>query len=589
MNLFQSFLLMIGFLFFHSCVNYDMETQAKEEGTSFETVVFKIEFNTGIETRDDGSYSPDSNFANIMFGDCNISRGSRINTLYYNVFEIEDNRLKNNDSEPYSISVTDIKNTEVDISLDRTKSYKILFWAQHSEDGLEKFTSPYSLSSSMEVTVDYDNILNNDERLDAFFGSLEYDWKEGITPTNVILRRPFAQVNVGSIIADWLPSGFYNKKSVRSKMTISNVASKFSIATGKVIQEKDASKYDVVFNFNTIFRGPTQDLEYLEPEEQEELSKSFKNAFLYVDFNENGKIDQSVTSFPKEESSLTEISSDLHQNVIDWWRYERSRYISMAYFLVDSDESASDVVDVRFSIGYDEDKDTDDKETKLVVPFSEIIFDNVAVRPNYRTNIVGSLFSKQQRIFVNLSPLFEGIFTNRDEVDSFDDSNRLQSKDNMTQEGYEKMLDAFKKNQDSDIEELFDRYGFKDQDRGVKCFVLQSDVKGSDILQIRWDYLLYGNGHKVKLNKYNKGGYYYNFGPVRNIYISDKKVEDDKEDKDMIYIDDNGYIWFIDGEGNWSTLWYQLYKLSGEGDLKSYDVFCSDGRIAKSSYYPMQN
>ncbi|MCH5235572.1 MAG: hypothetical protein J1E16_09770 [Muribaculaceae bacterium] len=572
-----------------------------EEEISLETVIIKIELDTDIKTRDNDSYSPETDFANTTLGDCQISRGSRINTLYYKVFEVENNEIKENEEDISSVSIINIKGTEVTVVLDRTKEYKILFWAQHNEDGLEEFTSPYILSSSMEVTVEYDQVLNNDERLDAFYGSLDYHWKEGITPTSVTLYRPLAQVNVGSIIADWLPSGFYNQKMVRSKMTISNVASKFSIATGKVIQGDDLSKYEIVFNFNSIFNGPTQDLEYLEPEERDELSPSFRNAFLYVDFNENGKIDQAPTvsySEDSEENFLTNNPSLNTSNSVDWWRYERSRYISMAYFLVDSDESlenASDVVDVRFSIGYNTSKVSENNEgsegnedlensesAEFLVPFGEIIFDNVAVRPNYRTNIVGTLFSKQQRIFVNLSPLHDGIFTNLDEENSFDDSNRLvtNSKDEMKQEGYLKMIAAFKKNEDSEINTLFEQYGFYDEDRDVKCFVLADDVEGNDILQVRWDYMLYGNGHTVKLFKYGSGEYHYNLGPVRNIYLSDDNGNYN------IYIDDNGYVWFLDGGGKWTTLWYQLQPLDGSINHKSYDINCLDGKVTLSNHYP---
>lgn len=578
------FIWLVSVLVLNSCVKNDLEIPDVAEDPSLETVIFKIELDTDLKTRDGNSSSPVTDSADPLLGDSRIGRGSRINALYYKVFEIVDNELKLNDNQPSSVSVINISGTEVKIVLDRTKVYKILFWAQHDNDGLEVFRSPYTLSPSMEVTVDYDRTLNNDERLDAFFGSLDYDWTAGVTPSSVTLRRPFAQVNIGSIIADWLPSGFYNRESVKSKMTVSNVASKFNIATGRVVKGEDLSKYDIDFNFNSIFRGPSQDFEYLEPEEREELSKSFRNAFLYVDFNENGVIDQSPTT-SSEGNTVNDNPTLNSQNGVDWWRYERSRYISMAYFLVDSDESltdASDVVDVRFSIGFDESNGNNGNiENEFVVPFDELVFDNVAVRPNYRTNIVGTLFSKQQRIFVNLSPVFEGIFTERDDEIVFDDTHRLASNEEMKKEGYLQMITAFKHNEDSEIDELFERYGFYNKDRDVKCFVLADDVDGNDILQVRWDYILYGNGHTVKLNKYGVNPvYHYNIGPVRNIYLSDS------DGNYKIYIDDNGYVWYVDGGGNWTTLWYQLPKIDGTQDHKSYDINCADGRVDLSNHYP---
>ena len=590
-NLFCFFLLMLSIIALNSCENNNVELQEGEEKTTMETVELSINLKAGIVTRDEDSIDPESGSGGIEGANCGICSGSEINRLFYKAFELIDGELEENDSEPLSIGVTDISKTKVTIRLDRTKAYKIFFWAQHVGEENETFTSPYSLSRDMVVTVNYDNIFNNDERLDAFYGSLEYDWKTEKTDTRVILYRPFAQVNIGSIIADWLPSGFYNKKYVMSTMTISNVASKFSIITGKVLKEEGAAKYDVMFDFNYIFNGPTQDLEYLEPEEQEELSQGFKNAFLYVDFNSNNKIDQSPTTPSSDSSSSSSSgnSSSNNTNGFDWWRYERSRYISMAYFLVDSHddlESASDVVDVRFRIGYyPNEGDGENESSGFVLPFEEMLFDNVSVRPNYRTNIVGALFSKQQRIYVNLSPLYDGIFTNRDEENGIDDSIRLHSKESMGKEGYDAMEEAFGKTQDSDIEELFEKYGFYDQDRGVKCFVLNEDIDdGGDILQIHWDYILYGNGHTVYLKKQYTD--YYNFGPVRNLYIGNK---DNKEDTDKLYIDDNGYVWYLDRDGKWRTQWYHLHTLDGSDYLKSYDVYCSDGYVKKSNHYPTKN
>lgn len=590
LNLLRSFLLMIGILVLDSCDKAEIGFNEGDGESSLESVVFSVKINPGIATRDEGSYDPGKDFSDRLSGDCQISSGKEINVIYYKAFEVENNALKESDTDPLSIEVNDINNTKITLTLDRTKAYKILFWAQHDVKGEETFRSPYSLSPAMEVTVNYDDILNNDERLDAFFGSLDYEWKKKITPTTVSLHRPFAQVNVGSIIVDWLPSGFYSKSFVSSKLTISNVASKFNIAIGRVIRDEGLSKYDVVFNFNPIFTGPTQDLEYLEPEEREELAETFKNAFLYVDFNENGKIDSSpYTTSSDSPSSEKEEKDNNSLSSMDWWRYERSRYIAMAYFLVDSEEelgTASDVVDVRFNIGYEPEEDDESDHPGLIMPFSEKIFDNVSVRPNYRTNIVGSLFTKQQRIFVNLSPLWDGVFTNRDQVTGFDDTNRLVSKAPMTQNVFDQLTDAFNKARNSEIDDLQDLYGFFDDVRGVKGFVLSEDVAKDDILQIHWDYILYGNGHSVKLHKYDDGGNYYKIGPVRNIYIRDFNANDNK---DTIYVDDNGYVWFLTDEGNWSTQWNQLNKLDGSQNRKSYEVYCSDGRVRESNYYPIQN
>lgn len=551
-----------------------------------DTVNISIVLDSGIKTREDNKYSPDTDFAeppleNNLFGNCDITKGKEINILFYKVFELDSNGNPIvTDNEPERIVVTDISKTEISLLIDRTLSYKILFWAQHVKKEDEDFTSPYSLTSEMDVEVNYNNIRNNDERLDAFYGSLDYDWKAGITPTSVTLYRPFAQVNIGSIIADWLPSGFYNKKLVKSKMTVSSAAKKFSILSGKVVN--GSSVNDVVFHFNEIFNGPTQEMEYLEPEEIAKLS--FKRAFLYVDFNENGEIDPSPTTSPG--NNETENNSGLVNNNVDWWRYERSRYISMAYFLVDSEESmenASDVVDVRFEIGYVPTDGEFETGNVLELPYREMIFDNVAVRPNFRTNIVGALFSKQQRIYVNLSPVFDGDFITMDGGPW--DFERLDSPEKMLQEGFTKLIGAFYANNDNDINELFQIYGCPETNYFVLAENVTNNTSQNYLLQIRWDYILYGNANTVKLKINNNSGpfggkEYFNMGQVRNLYITDLNGNN------KIYIDDYGFVW-IDKPGvGMVNSWNKLQEIDGSYGKKSYDVCASTGEVKQSNFYP---
>ena len=413
-----SFFMSVGVLSLNSCdSNIPDNDFPSKVGT--EEVTLSVIFNPGIETRADEPLDPADNPAsneNVLKKDlCEICWGTEINKIYYKAFEIDsDGKLKDDNSIPSSVTVEKLEGTKIKLTLDRSKKYRLLFWAQHDKEENEVFESPYTLSSLMEVTVDYSKSFNNDERLDAFYGSIDYDWANGKTPDNVTLHRPFAQVNVGSIIADWLPSGFYDKKNVKSEMKISKVATKFYINSGKV--SENSYEENITFELNNIFDGPTQDIEYLDPEDREALS--FPRGFLYVDFNENGKIDQSPASDKSDNPVSSQDAGSLGTDV-DWWRYERSRYISMAYFLVantDKLKDAKDVIDVKFSIQCTT-KDEEDKEETF--SYEMITFDNVSVKANYRTNIVGSLFTKQQRIYVNLSPLFDGKYEDTDSDDKF--------------------------------------------------------------------------------------------------------------------------------------------------------------------------
>lgn len=415
---------------FSSCDNDNIgipDGEAPGE-SEIENVTISIAFNPGIETRAGEGVEPSEGNTYLAANKCEICWGTEINSLYYKIFEVDtDGNLKDDGKNPAQMDVNGIStHVKLTFTLNRTKKYRLLFWAQHDKQDNESFENPYTLSTLMEVSADYSKVFNNDERLDAFYGGIDYDWKNDVRPTQVTLRRPFAQVNIGSIIADWLPSGFYDKDVVESEMTISRAATKFDINSGKA---SGISSSKVTFKINNIFDGPTQSMEYLEPEEIEDLS--FPRGFLYVDFNENGSIDQFPSSSAKDNSLSTLDAGGQSQNV-DWWRYERSRYISMAYFLVADDSgvtNSKDVVDIEFkieckSVNNDDDgvdlQEDNATESKDMISY-EVEFPNVSVRANCRTNIVGSIFTKQQRIYVNLSPVFDGIYEDTDSGDNFPD------------------------------------------------------------------------------------------------------------------------------------------------------------------------
>ncbi len=74
-------------------------------------------------------------------------------------------------------------------------TYKAVFWAQNTE------CTAYTVSDDMKVTVDYTGV-NNDESRDAFFASSEAFTLKASTTISVVLKRPFAQVNVGAYPLD---------------------------------------------------------------------------------------------------------------------------------------------------------------------------------------------------------------------------------------------------------------------------------------------------------------------------------------------------------------------------------------------------
>lgn len=77
------------------------------------------------------------------------------------------------------------------VSLAKGKTYRAAFWAQSSQ------CQAYSVSDDMKVTINYEGV-NNDETRDAFFASSEPFVVDESTMVSLVLKRPFAQVNVGA-------------------------------------------------------------------------------------------------------------------------------------------------------------------------------------------------------------------------------------------------------------------------------------------------------------------------------------------------------------------------------------------------------
>ncbi len=89
--------------------------------------------------------------------------------------------------------------TTVDLRLVNGKSYNIVFWADsygsEATDAAIEFDQ-----AEAKVKVDYDKITANSEALDAFF-SVEKITVNGNVTNDVKLKRPFAQLNIGT--SDW--------------------------------------------------------------------------------------------------------------------------------------------------------------------------------------------------------------------------------------------------------------------------------------------------------------------------------------------------------------------------------------------------
>ncbi|MBR2026154.1 MAG: leucine-rich repeat protein [Alistipes sp.] len=112
----------------------------------------------------------------------------------------------------------------VKIELANNKKYAAIFWASAAVD------APYTFNpAAMTVTVNYNGAVCNDESRDAFYAYKEFEVK-GAATLGVELRRPFAQVNVGtSDLAEAAKSNFVPETSA---LVVKNVFSTLNLVDG---------------------------------------------------------------------------------------------------------------------------------------------------------------------------------------------------------------------------------------------------------------------------------------------------------------------------------------------------------------------
>lgn len=192
--------------------------------------------------------------------DANITRaysdGTTANQLIYSIFN--ENGTKVIISKVTENNLTDLlEGHTVTVSLAKGHTYTAVFWAQNSA------CKAYTISEDMHVTIDYTG-LNNDETRDAFFAASEPFTVNNNLSQDVILKRPFAQVNVGAYEYDYTYAKENKLNVTLSNATITDVPSVINLYDGSVSQP-----VNVEYTLNNI---PTGD-----------------NEKLHVDVNQDGE------------------------------------------------------------------------------------------------------------------------------------------------------------------------------------------------------------------------------------------------------------------------------------------------------------
>ncbi len=180
----------------------------------------------------------------------NISDGTTAKKLYYAVYDEEnEKKLLGTISKKDGVTCTDLLTGHaIDLKLLKGQTYTIAFWAQ-AED------SPYTTdidNGKFFVNMDYSTTnevtINNDNR-DGFFQTKSFT-VDGDQSYDVVLQRPFAQINVGT--TDYDDAKNLGFTVVKSKAVFNNIGTSLNVLTGSCF-----SYSDVTFSYSSI---PTEKL-----------------------------------------------------------------------------------------------------------------------------------------------------------------------------------------------------------------------------------------------------------------------------------------------------------------------------------------
>lgn len=153
--------------------------------------------------------------------------GTTATQLYYQVFTADGQLIAGLPAQSKPLSSL---KTTVTFQLVKDQTYKFIFWAQTPTAGYYSFAGTDDAKDIRTVTANYEGKAANDENFDAFFATESFKVTGPVTKT-VTLKRPFAQINIGT--KDQLKAGGATAPAIdftgaKSSVTVKGVPTVFS-------------------------------------------------------------------------------------------------------------------------------------------------------------------------------------------------------------------------------------------------------------------------------------------------------------------------------------------------------------------------
>ena len=196
------------------------------------------------------------------------------------------------------------------------QSYDFLFWADaYGQDAAD---APYTLDfNTQTLSVDYTGALSNEEARDAFFANVQALEVKGAVKQDVTLKRPFAQLNIGTDDMDEAQASGMATGSLKTSVKVAKIYQKLNLMDGQV-----SGNTEVTFEANNIpqetftANGQTYSylaLNYLLVDTKKDLVNC---EFTYTD----GKLDNTMTidNVPVQRNYRTNIFGSLLTGSVDF-------------------------------------------------------------------------------------------------------------------------------------------------------------------------------------------------------------------------------------------------------------------------------
>ena len=322
-----------GMLLATSCVNEKLDV---EQSASEAQVTFSLGLEGNIATRA-------------------ISDGTSADKLVYAVYKLDATSnepvlqyVTGSDANGQFIKTDFRSGDNVSVTLAKGQTYQVAFWAQDGD------CNAYDTDDLTAVSVDYtaNDGLNNAEVRDAFFKTVEFE-VAGDKVIEIVLKRPFAQINVGVTMEDWNDAVASGIEINESGVVIDNAANTINLLTGAVTGNET-----VTYGFNTI---PAETL-YVETDAALEGKEAYK-------------------------------------------------WLSMSYILV-ADESVdgagkATLQDLQYSFSPVSGNDIEFQEGLAGAP----------VQRNWRTNILGNILTGDIQLNITVDPVYDNDYIYPDTID----------------------------------------------------------------------------------------------------------------------------------------------------------------------------